>query len=251
MRRPGDSPPEPFPFGSPTIPSYEALQKQFETRMPVRALMPIHPDGLHWWVPNSEGPVTNDAILQCFGEVQSTARSFLETVWYARRGADTFRGRISEDNVLRGAAKFEEMVQVYVGAVTDVCCRPGPCPRPPAPQPLPASADSAQWNLAFIALIYKAVWCNRARVWPTQDRDSSLSFVSDGFPGIIWAEILNVAMAKPLWASLRVCAWCGRFTIVEARGPGRPREFCSHPCRIRFHDYGPADRRTYGPRSHY
>jgi hypothetical protein len=114
---------------------------------------------------------------------------------------------------------------------------------PPSPHP---ESMCVPLQDAPAALARLHVWYWRAPLASRLDEDGRTLWVAGTFPGVVWAELLNLfPLDTTARASLHRCKWCGRFWVdAEAPGAGRPREFCAPECRIRFHDYGPADPRT-------
>lgn len=66
-------------------------------------------------------------------------------------------------------------------------------------------------------------------------------FYSPSWPGVVFAELLNVVRQPDFWDRLRQCPWCGAFFALTHTGPGRPREYCSINCSKTSSTYGPKD----------
>jgi hypothetical protein len=205
-------------------------------------------DGLRWTLP--PGDAREEAAA--FWQVQGYVRELLSRLWYVAHDAAPGAERFT----ILQPVHCQLVVMTALDAIGRSCLG-----RPGAPVPafldclleatLERSDDEAAIDGAGLLIAhshFNIVVANRAPVWITGA--GGLTFVADAFPGVVWAEILNLLngldwddagrVLNPALKELVWCSWCGRF-LFPAR---RARDFCSDACARRFSERGPQDRRS-------
>ena len=226
-----------------------AALSQHLTSWPPRPIMPTDPDsdsgGLPWYVqetvergmedywPNQEGA---EQIVGDLLEVQFMVRlSFLSHIWRLNQHPGE-------------AWNAEKYLSFTIDRITEYCTgdlitkrRLGVMTRLFAPDNLDVFRGDRDAMLIIMGRIESLIWRLRAPVFP-RFANPNLIWVGAGYPGIIWAEVLNAFLHdRASWPLLRCCGFCGRFWVVAPRKKGRKEEYCSVNCQKKFNERGSSD----------